>query len=434
MDKSSTKEITVFVSAYAINPFKGSEDGMGWNFVLQIAQNVNVIAVTRKNNRPHIEKFQAENQEFSDLYSRIDFQYYDWPQWLLFWKKGPVLSLIYYYFWQLSLALSFLKLRKNVDIVHNLNFHNDWTPSFLWIWRKPFVWGPVGHHPLIPKKFLRPFYPIKTYIMDRFLWTLKNVFWIADPFLKITKYSASHILCMHEEAAQKLNLKSKYSIMPSVASEEVEEPIKSELFTVLSAGRFVGLKGFDITIHAFHGFISQLSPEDQLKTKLVLVGSGPEKNNLIQLANSLGIEGNMEIVEWIPREDLMQLYRTASVFLFPSHEGAGMVVSEAMSYCLPVLCWDNCGPGRFVHPNSELKVAYNPESDWKKSFSNKLLKLHSNREFRITEQQLARSRFENNFKWNNRAGELYQVYKNVLNHVASVEMESQSELHLFAGK
>lgn len=414
MIKNSTKRITVFATAYAINPLKGSEDGMGWNFVMQMAKNVDVIAVTRKNNRPAIEKYQQEHPEFSDQYANIKFMYFDWPKWMIFWKKGPVLSLIYYYFWQLSLAINFIGLRNQIDIVHNLNFHNDWTPSFLWLWRKPFVWGPVGHHPLIPKGFLRPFYPMKTFVMDRFLWTLKNIFWKADPFLKITRNSADHIFCMHAEAATKLNLKARYSIMPSVASEEVEKPIESDEFIILSAGRFVGLKGFDITIQAFDKFINQIELNKRNSIKLVLVGSGPEKANLLQLSNALGISEYIQIIEWIPREELKQLYRKASVFLFPSHEGAGMVVAEALSYGVPVLCWDNCGPGRFIHPNSDLKVPYNPHSDWKSAFSSKLMKLYMDNAFFHTEREMARSRFEATFLWDNRADELFSVYQNVL--------------------
>jgi glycosyltransferase involved in cell wall biosynthesis len=418
MIKNSTKRISVFATAYAINPLKGSEDGMGWNFVMQMAKNVDVIAVTRKNNREAIEKYQIVNPEFSEQYSHIKFLYFDWPKWMIFWKKGPVLSLIYYYFWQISLSINFFYLRNQIDIVHNLNFHNDWTPSFLWLWRKPFVWGPVGHHPLIPKDFLRPFYPKKTFIIDRFLWTLKNIFWKADPFLKITRNSADHIFCMHIEAANKLKLKDQYSIMPSVASEDVEAPIHSEDFIVLSAGRFVGLKGFDITIHAFSKFIHQIDLEKRNSIKLVLVGSGPERDNLIRLTELLMISEFVEIIEWIPREELKQLYRKASVFLFPSHEGAGMVVAEALSYGVPVLCWDNCGPGRFIHPKSDLKVDYKPHCDWKSAFSNRIMKLYSDKSYMQSERYLARKRFESTFLWDNRANELYSVYKKVLGRIA----------------
>ena len=69
-------------------------------------------------------------------------------------EKGPLLSLIYFYMWQFTLALWLKKKKLSFDIAHNLNFHNDWTPTFLWILGKPLVWGPVGHHPKIPKQFL----------------------------------------------------------------------------------------------------------------------------------------------------------------------------------------------------------------------------------------------------------------------------------------
>ncbi|MBK6497174.1 MAG: hypothetical protein IPG00_02995 [Saprospiraceae bacterium] len=60
------------------------------------------------------------------------------------------------------------------DIAHNLNFHNDWTPSYLWKLGKPFVWGPVGHHPLIPAQYLSKYF-IKHLLKDRFTWLVKNI-------------------------------------------------------------------------------------------------------------------------------------------------------------------------------------------------------------------------------------------------------------------
>jgi len=72
----------ILASAYAINPYKGSEDGMGWNFVLQIAKYNQVIAITRENNRPHIEKYIAENP--NALYQQIQFLYFDPPFWSIF--------------------------------------------------------------------------------------------------------------------------------------------------------------------------------------------------------------------------------------------------------------------------------------------------------------------------------------------------------------
>ena len=89
---------TILASAYAINPYKGSEDGMGWNLVLQIARFNKVIAVTRENNREHIEKYMAENP--NPHYKNMEFLYFDLPYWMRFWKKGGRGAMLYYFMWQ----------------------------------------------------------------------------------------------------------------------------------------------------------------------------------------------------------------------------------------------------------------------------------------------------------------------------------------------
>ena len=40
------EKIKILASAYAVNPYKGSEDGTGWQWVLQIARHQKVIAIT----------------------------------------------------------------------------------------------------------------------------------------------------------------------------------------------------------------------------------------------------------------------------------------------------------------------------------------------------------------------------------------------------
>ena len=159
---------TILATAYALNPLKGSEDGMGWNFVCQAARYNQVIAVTRKNNRQHIEKYMLQHPE--PLYQNLKFLYYDLPYFLRFWKRGGRGAMLYYYLWQVFMPI-FIKARKvRFDLAHNLNFHNDWTPSLLWVLGKPMVWGPVGHHPKIPKGYILPVYGRRAYLKDRATW------------------------------------------------------------------------------------------------------------------------------------------------------------------------------------------------------------------------------------------------------------------------
>ncbi|HMV91811.1 MAG TPA: hypothetical protein PKA40_19345, partial [Cyclobacteriaceae bacterium] len=84
---------TILATAYAINPSKGSEDGTGWNFVMQIARFNRVIVVTRKNNRRPIENYQHFNPD--ERYALITFLYFDLPKWMRFWKRGGRGALLY---------------------------------------------------------------------------------------------------------------------------------------------------------------------------------------------------------------------------------------------------------------------------------------------------------------------------------------------------
>ena len=131
------------MTAYDINPYKGSESGTGWHFVLQGANYNKVIAITRKNNKTNIEKY---IEEFEIEMTNIKFYYYDLPYYLRFWKRGVRGSSIYFYLWQMFMPLFVKKKNIEFDLAHNVNFHADAFPSFLWILRKPVIWGPINHN------------------------------------------------------------------------------------------------------------------------------------------------------------------------------------------------------------------------------------------------------------------------------------------------
>lgn len=407
----------ILLTAYAVNPYKGSEDAMGWNMILQVARYQEAIVVTRKNNRAAIEQYMTEHDELKMLFSRLSFLFFDWPEWTIRWKKGPVLSMFYYYGWQLTVAFWLKWKNYPADVVHNLNFHNDWTPSFLWILGKPMVWGHVGHHPKTPKAYILPVYGKAAYLKDRALWVLKNCFWYLDPFLYLCKVKADMIICMNSEAVKHLRLKEKFIIHPSVAAEQEQvsaPPTKNECFQVISVGRFVPLKGFDLTIRSFAAFYKRLSPADRKKAKLTLIGSGPLKKMLQDLTITEEIAQAVTFIEWLPRENLKEIYASASVFLFPSHEGAGMVVPEAMSHGLPVVCLQNCGPGELVSAASDLIVPYSEYSETVQMLARKLTSLMVSPAYMAAEKKLAQERYESLLNWNVRGEMLKNIYSEVL--------------------
>lgn len=404
---------TIVATAYAVNPYKGSEDGMGWNFVLQIAKYNKVIAITRKNNQSHIEKYMNENP--SILYENLEFMYYDTSYWLRFWKKGSRGAMLYYLLWQRG-VVAFIKSRKLIfDIVHNLNFHNDWSPSYLWKLNKPFVWGPIGHHPFIPNQYLQK-YHFKYKITNVLTWLVKKCFWNFSLDVKQTKNKASHILCMNSSVSSVLNLKTHFSIMPSVATQDFDwnrSILTSGKFTLISAGRFVPLKGFDLALHAFASFLEKLENDAKIQCELLLIGNGPEEDVLKNMARKLGIYNNVKFIAWIQRDELLEKFKSATAFLFPSHEGAGMVVAEALSFGLPVICLDNCGPGEFVNNECAFIIKHNNYTHTVNDMSNSIYTLFSNPDIRSTMSFAARSKFSDDFNWDNRGDELNLVYQDL---------------------
>lgn len=413
---------TILITAYAINPYKGSEDGMGWHFVCEAARHYRVIAITRENNLPPIRQYLAEHAPAAA--ANVEFVGFDLPPRKRFWKKGGRGAMLYFYLWQKSLP-DFIRARGfSFDLAHNLNFHNDWTPSFLWQLGKPFVWGPIGHHPRIPAAFLK-FYGLPALLRDRAAWWVKQASWKFSRELRQTGTHADAILAMNSSIGHIFpQWQHKMHLLPSVGMEAVAQPLpqQQQHFIVLSAGRFVPLKGFDLGIRAFSTFYHRLSERERARCCYVLVGRGPERARLQALAASLGLEQAVRFIPWMERSELSALYARAQVFLFPSHEGAGMVVAEALAHGLPVLCLDNYGPGEFVTDECGLKVACISPQVCAAALGRQLEKLYRQPALRQQLAQGARRRFETHFDWQQKGKILRNIYAQVLGERPEAEI------------
>ena len=419
--KFNSSNSTALITAYAVNPYKGSEDGTAWNILLEIAKYHKVIAITRENNQEPIERYLKENNIPQAV--NITFQYFDLPYWMRFWKKGGSGALLYFYMWQRGI-ISFIKKQDyKFDLVHNLNFHNDWTPSFLWKLEKPFVWGPVGHHPAFPQAYMHESYGAKFKILEKIKWTVKQMFWKFDPSLKKTKAKASKIIAINSGVQKVLSVEEgKICMLPAVASEQIEdgdliqyEEDVTSSFQVLSIGRFVPMKGFDMTLRAFAKFYHNQSVHLQPYLKLQLIGEGPEKNALMDLAGKLDINHVVKFTDWVERSKLDHHFKKSALFLFPSHEGAGMVVPEALSYGLPILCYDNIGPGEFVDETCGLKAAYTTYEESIDTFATYLDNLYKQPRQLKKLSQGAREQFKNQFTWQRKGEVIHGIYESILN-------------------
>lgn len=405
---------TVLISAYAVNPFKGSEDGTGWNISKEISKKYQTIIVTRKNNQSEIERFMNDSSD--PVLDNMTFLYHDLPQWAMTLKKklGERGYVLYFYFWQLMLPFMVKRGKFKFDLSFALNFHSDSTPNFLWILGKPVIWGPIGHHPSIPNQYLKgqslsTMFTDKTYNLLK--WAMRNL----DPFFYIAKFNAKKIIAINSSVQKVIKVADdKIKIIPAVGSDSVEfKPKEKEGFNILSVGRFHAMKGFDVAILAFARFYKSLPKEEQFGVKLTLVGKGVEEGNLRKIIIQERIEDVVKIISWVPKSKMDKIYREASVFLFPSHEGAGMVVPEAMSYRIPVLCFDNVGPGELIG-DAGVKVAYGNYNSSINAFSKELKKLYYHPDWLKSLETLSFKRFHSQFTWIQKGIQIRKLIKEVM--------------------
>jgi glycosyltransferase involved in cell wall biosynthesis len=85
--------------------------------------------------------------------------------------------------------------------------------------------------------------------------------------------------------------------------------------------------------------------------RLTIAGEGPAFRRLQALAVRMTVSPWIEWRGKVPESEMEVYYNAADVLLFPSlRDSGGMVVLEALSHGLPVVCADLGGPRRIVTP------------------------------------------------------------------------------------
>lgn len=401
---------TILMTAYDIDPYRGSESGTGWNFIIQSARFNRVIAITRKNNRTNIEKYINQNQ-LNNL--NIKFFYFDLPYYLRFWKKGSRGSSLYFYLWQMFIPIFIIKNKIEFDIAHNVNFHADAFPTFLWILRKPVVWGPINHNEPIPKEYLLS---NKDLFLDRIKWLIKLIEWNFDPFMYLAKKNASIIIGGNSSVKRRLKVDTqKFIMMSQVASSNPinTQDRKNDFFDILVAGRFINIKSIDIAIYAFDNFFNKLKIEEQKIVRLLIIGKGPKEKQLKNIVEKLNSNIAISFLGWIDKNKMEKYYQTSSIFVFPSHEGAGLVIIEALSFGLPIICFRNYGPGELVNEDCAIRIPYTNYKNSILDYSNAMMELFKNKNKRVNMSNAATKMFLEKYTWDTKGDILNNLYNNI---------------------
>ena len=117
---------------------------------------------------------------------------------------------------------------------------------------------------------------------------------------------------------------------------QFKKPQKFSAPTVICIARLVGTKRVVDLIEAFNQLLKSVP-----RAKLIIVGRGPKKKQLLELVNQLELTGSVSFYENLSRQELLQLLSRCQLLCLPSVvEGFGLVTIEAMSLGIPVVLAD----------------------------------------------------------------------------------------------
>jgi glycosyltransferase involved in cell wall biosynthesis len=408
------RPLRILISAYACEPDKGSEPGVGWNHVKQAARFHDVWVMTRANNRAAIE----EALDTGPM-PNVHWIYIDLPRWASFWKKGQRGIRLYYSLWQFVAYCQARKLHRDVglDLAHHVTIVSYWLPTFLAFLPIPFVWGPVGGGESTPRSF-RSLFSVYGRASEA-LRELARALCELSPVVRLTARRAAIALATTAETAARLRTLGckNVSILAEGALPENEiiklrefPPSAAAPFRVASVGRLLHWKGFELGLRAFARFQARVPDVEYW-----LFGDGSERRRLQHLAIELGIE--KKVVFWgnVARSRVLENLEECDVLLFPSlHDSGGWVTLEAMAAGRPVICLDLGGPAVRVTDATGVKVAAIDPEQAETDLTAALLRLEADPIHRAQLAQAGRLRVEQEFNWERTGEKLARIYQGLL--------------------
>lgn len=413
-DAPAKRRLRILLSAYACEPDKGSEPGIGWRWALGLARaGHEVWVITRTNNAGAIEHALAWRRDAGP-----QFVYYDLPRWASGWKRGARGVRTYYILWQWGAYRLARRLCRNTrfDVVHHITFGVFRHPSFMAFLGVPFVFGPVGGGEAAPRE-LRATFPLHGRVIDGAR-DVANWMVRIDPLMAAVYRRSSAILCKTGETRDAIpaRYRGKCRVQLEVGIDDPGErsiqPHTREdgRFRILYVGRLVYLNGVHLALAAL-ARLRRTHPQ----ATLTVIGSGPDEAWLRRAARRLGADEAVTWIPWLERAAVMRAYAGHDAFLFPSlHDSSGNAVLEALASGLPVVCIATGGPAVLADASCAFLVPPGKPGETVEALAAALARL-------ADDNVLARSMFEaavlrarQQFSWDRQVARMEQLYRSAL--------------------
>ncbi|HIF9082726.1 TPA: glycosyltransferase family 4 protein [Photobacterium damselae] len=337
MDKS------IFIIAFSCHPEKGSEPGMAWNYICNIAKGVDTLHVLtpeHEDNKEKIIQLKPDNVCFhfikldpEPLKHKFPFNYFLYNRWHN--KASEFLS-------------KFLD-ENEIDVVHLINTVGYRLQGKAHLVCKcknvPYIWGPIDGGSQFPLIKAMKYLTLKG-IIYYILYNLANYiqFNFSSCFKKAL-YNSNVVIVATNDMRELLKKRHKIDavVIKEVGTELVklsqDKECNNNKIVISWSGQFIHRKGLPILLDA----LSKLDKSIRNRFYLKVIGDGELKENWMKLSNSYNIE-NIQWLGWLDKKQAIYELSNSDLFIQTSfREVTSTVIVESMSYCVPVISSNLCG-------------------------------------------------------------------------------------------
>jgi glycosyltransferase involved in cell wall biosynthesis len=289
----------------------------------------------------------------------------------------------------------------------------------------PFVIGPLNGGLPWPSGF-KQLENQKEWISN-----LRDLYWYL-PFARSTyRHAAAIIAASSQTYAEFARYSDKLFFVPepgiarSLVYPDSRNRRADAKLELLFVGGLVPRKACDLALRAAAPVLRNGS------ARFTVIGDGPERKRLEELARTLGIEKSVVFCGWLGHAEVLKHMRTADVFVFPTlrDNGAGVVFEALASGAVPIVA-DFGGPGDIVYPGVGYKVELTNESDIVSQMETILAQLVNDRDLleRLRQQGIIYA--QERLTWEAKAESTTQVLHWVLQKAPKPDFVPPKMLHL----
>ncbi len=252
------------------------------------------------------------------------------------------------------------------------------------------------------------------------------------PFARSTYRNAAAIIAASSQTyAEFAAYRDKLFFVPepgigrSLCSDGLRNPEPGARLELIFVGGLIPCKACDLALRA----AAPLLRKDL--ARFSILGDGPERNRLEQLARSLGIEKAVSFCGWVSHEEVLRRLRSADVMVFPSVRdfGGGVVFEALATGAVPVVA-DFGGPGDIVHPEVGYKVPLTNEGEFVSQMETILTDLAGNRDLLNRLRQQGMSYAQERLTWDAKAQSVTRILNWALRQGPKPDLPPPKMLHL----